>query len=66
MIYGNDIIIVFNNDIFFIVCKILNDIIGMMFECDIDCCEGDYCNVVGCIFGLVVCLFVVLLVLFLN
>ena len=66
MTHGNDIIIVLNDDIFFTVCKILNDTTGMMSECDIDCCEDDYCNAAGRISGLVACLLAVLLALFLN
>ena len=39
------IIIIFNNsDIFFTVCNLLNSSIGVLSKCNIDCCEGSYCN----------------------
>ena len=39
------IIILNNTDIFFTVCNLFNVSLGMLSNCNIDCCEGSYCNI---------------------
>ena len=40
----NTVVALYNNGIFFTVCKHLNGTAGTMSSCKIDCCEGDLCN----------------------